>query len=245
MKQSTASLFSLAGLAAAALLVAATAHGEGADTLIERLKKLRPNIPINDVHPTPAAGIYALELEGGTILYGTEDGRFLFAGDMYELTDASLVNLAETRRSGMRRDLMNSVSRDEMLVFAPEGATKASITVFTDVDCGYCRKLHQEVPALNSSGVEVRYVAYPRAGVGSESYNKIVSAWCAKNPQQALTDVKAGKTIPQSTCDNPVAGQYDLGQRVGVTGTPAIVLEDGRLLPGYMPAADLVAALGL
>ena len=220
----------------------AVADGE---KLIERLKQVRPDIPIQSVTDTPAPNIYAIELTGGAVLYGTADGRYLFTGDLYELTDTDLVNLAENRRVDKRKILMAGVDAEEMLVFAPKGKAKAAVTIFTDVDCGYCRKLHNEVPALNEQGVEVRYVAYPRAGIGSNSYNKIVSAWCADNPQEALTKLKAGKTIPPRTCANPVASQYDLGQQVGVTGTPAIVLEDGRMLPGYMPAADLVAALGL
>ena len=132
------------------------------------------------------------------------------------------------------------------LVFAATGKRKATISVFTDVDCDYCRKLHLEVPELNAMGVEVRYLAYPRAGVGSESYRKIVSAWCATDPNTALTALKAGKTITDNQCsDNPVADQYQLGQQMGISGTPAILLEDGRLLPGYMPAAQLAESIGI
>ena len=116
-----------------------------------------------------------------------------------------------------------------MVIFPAVGETKGVVSVFTDVDCGYCRKLHQEVPKLNQMGIEVRYLAYPRAGVGSRSYQKIVSAWCAADPNKAMTQLKSGMEIPDVSCENPVAAQFDLGQQVGVTGTPAIVLEDGRL----------------
>lgn len=218
---------------------------EGGSALVERLTALRPGIPIEGVRATPLAGIYALELRGGTIFYGTADGRYMFAGDMYELTDTNLVNLAEAGRAAKRQALMAQVDRREMVVFAPEGETKAAINVFTDVDCGYCQKLHLEVPKLNEMGIEVRYLAYPRAGVGSQSYDKIVSAWCAADRNTAITRLKARQTIPTLTCANPVASQLDLGREVGVTGTPAIVLEDGRLLPGYMPAEQLAGALGI
>jgi thiol:disulfide interchange protein DsbC len=140
--------------------------------------------------------------------------------------------------------LLEALDESEMVVFAPENPQK-TVTVFTDFDCTYCRKLHQEVPVLNELGIAVRYLAYPRAGVGSASYDKMVSAWCADDPNTALTDAKMGKAIPQKTCANPVAKQYRLGDDFGVTGTPALILEDGQLLPGYMPASALAARLGI
>lgn len=224
---------------------AESAGGDDGAHLVARLRALRPDIPIEAVSASPLPGIYELKLTGGTVFYGTEDGKYLFAGDLYELGESDLVNLADIGRESDRRDLMATVAFDDMVVFPANGKTKAVINVFTDVDCGYCRKLHQEVPALNELGIEVRYLAYPRAGIGSPSYAKIVSAWCADDPNSAITELKAGNEIPEKSCDNPVAAQFDLGREVGVTGTPAIVLEDGRLLPGYAPAADLAATIGL
>ena len=218
---------------------------DGADRLVQKLKTLRPDIPIERVSETPIPDIYALELAGGTVFYGTADGRYLFAGDLYELREDDLVNLAEAGRTEKRRELLESVPRKDMVIFSPAGPVKAAISVFTDVDCGYCQKLHLEVPQLNEMGIEVRYLAYPRAGIGSNSYDKIVSAWCAKDPNSALTKLKARQEIPQVTCANPVAGQFELGREMGVAGTPAIVLEDGSMLPGYMPAEQLAKALGI
>lgn len=223
----------------------AQAGVEDGQQLVARLKALRPDIPIQRVSKSPLPGIYQLDLAGGTVFYGTADGRYLFAGDLYELGDDDLVNLAEQGRISKRQKLMAAVDPKDMVIFPAVGQTKAVIDVFTDVDCGYCRKLHKEVPTLNKMGVEVRYLAYPRAGIGSRSYEKIVSAWCSDDPQSAITALKAGKEIPDKTCPNPVADEYALGQQVGVSGTPAIVLEDGRLLPGYMPADDLAATLGI
>ncbi len=216
-----------------------------ADKLVTRLKALRPDIPIENVKASPIPGIYALELAGGTVFYGTEDGRYLFAGDLYELGDEELVNLAEVGRAELRHELLAGVPRSEMIVFSPQGDTRAAINVFTDVDCGFCQKLHQEVPKLNEMGIEVRYLAYPRAGVGSESYRKIVSAWCAKDPNTALTRLKARQSIPDASCPNPVAEQLELGRQMGVSGTPAIVLQDGTMLPGYMPAERLAEVVGI
>jgi thiol:disulfide interchange protein DsbC len=231
--------------AAAAAAGAAPALAEAGDELVQRLKALRPDIPIQKVTPSPIPGILTLELAGGSVFYGTEDGRYLFAGDLYQLGDDDLINLAESGREQNRRELLAGVAESDMLVFKPKGAVKATVNVFTDVDCGYCQKLHQEVPELNAMGVAVRYLAYPRAGVGSPSYDKIVSAWCAEDPNAALTKLKAREEIPDKTCENPVAEQYNLGREMGVNGTPAIVLEDGRLLPGYMPAKELAKAVGV
>lgn len=218
---------------------------DNGDRLVEKLTSLRPEIPIERVTPSPIPGIYQLEISGGTIFYGTADGRYLFAGDLYELGDQDLINLAEAGRIEKRQALMATVDVADMVVFPAGGQRKAVINVFTDVDCGYCQKLHQEVPKLNELGVEVRYLAYPRAGIGSPSYDKIVSAWCSADPNRAITELKLGRDIPPITCANPVAAQYELGHEVGVSGTPAIILEDGRLLPGYMPAEALVETIGI
>lgn len=218
---------------------------DGGDVLVNKLKALRPDIPIERVALSPLPGIYQLEISGGTVFYGTADGKYLFAGDLYELGESDLINLAEQDRIGKRQELMAAVDVDDMVIFPAGGERKAVINVFTDVDCGYCRKLHNEVPALNAMGVEVRYLAYPRAGIGSESYTKIVSAWCSDDPNEAITALKSGDSIPDNTCTNPVAAQYELGHAVGVSGTPAIVLEDGRLLPGYMPAEALAETIGI
>ena len=216
----------------------------GAETLLAKLKALRPDLPIVMVHPTPVPGIHGVELAGGTFLYGTEDGRHLFAGDLYAM-EASLVNLTDGVRAVKRRDQLAKVPAADMVVFSPAKNTRQSVYVFTDVDCGYCRKLHQEMKAINDLGIEVRYLAFPRQGVGSDGYNHLVSAWCSEDPRSAITKLKAGQPIAKKTCANPVADQYELGQQLGVNGTPAIITQSGELLPGYMPAKELALALGL
>lgn len=217
--------------------------GAAGQALVDKLQAMRPGIAVQAVRQSPLPALLEIELAGGTMLYGSKDGRFLIAGDLYDISGDDLVNLAEQRRAGQRQELMASARKP--VVFTPEGDVKASVTVFTDVDCGYCRKLHQEVPKLNELGIEVRYLAYPRAGVGSESYRRIVSAWCAADPNTAITRLKAGQQIPELDCKNPVADHFQLGQDVGVRGTPAIVLEDGTMLPGYLPAEELAATLGI
>ena len=178
----------------------------------------------------------------------TLDGKYLMSGDIYALgtsAERPVVNLSETRRAASRRRIMDAVPLEEMVIFSPAEEARTYVSVFTDVDCGYCRKLHQEMQAINALGIEVRYLAYPRQGLGTPTYDKIVSAWCAADPNRAITALKSGKSIPSHSCDNPVARQFELGQQVGVTGTPAIITADGRLLPGYMPADELAKAIGL
>ena len=210
--------------------------------LAERLQELRPGIPIENIAPIEVPGMYAIELSGGATLYGTADAKHFFSGDLFAVEN-DLVNLSELRRDEKRKQLMANQSRDDMIVFPATSKARGFVQVFTDVDCGYCRKLHDEMAQINDLGIEVRYLAYPRAGVESATYQKMVSAWCAKGRQTAITELKIGNSIDTTSCDNPVADQYALGQQIGINGTPAIVLSDGRLLPGYLPAERLAAVV--
>tara|TARA_B100000686_G_scaffold306128_1_gene345267 strand:+ start:1007 stop:1795 length:789 start_codon:yes stop_codon:yes gene_type:complete len=211
----------------------------------ERLRLLRPEIPIREILPTPVPSIFSIEVGDGTIWYGTEDGKYLFAGDMYFVDREGFINLSERLRESVRKKLIGEVKTDEMIIFSPGGEIKASIFVFTDVDCGYCQKLHLEVPELNRAGIEVRYLAFPRNGIGSDTYEKMVSAWCAEDRNESLSRLKARKEIPQLDCVTTIADQFELGKRMGITGTPAIIFTDGSLLPGYIPSTELVKSLGI
>lgn len=221
---------------------------DGADDAMIRARLLsaRPDLTILGIADSPMPGFVEVTLKGGLLLYVSADGQYMFAGgdiDIYRVTGNDLINLSEQQRAVKRRRLLDNLDESQMITFSPRGKTRATVTVFTDIDCGYCRKLHQEVPELNQRGIRVRYLAYPRAGIPSSSYDKIVSAWCSDTPQVALTQAKAGQKIPSKSCDNPIAEQYALGQEFGVRGTPALVLDDGRMVPGYVPAAELADML--
>lgn len=214
--------------------------------IMASLRSARPDLSYGDIQASPIPGIAMLQVENGPLLYVYNDGEFFFDGDLYQVGKGRFINLKEQALTAVRKDLLAEIPLADMIVFKSTVPVKGVINVFTDVDCGYCRKLHKEVPELNAMGVEVRYLAFPRAGIGSASYQKIASAWCADKPRQALTALKNGKEIEQNVCaDNPVAKQYNLGQQMGVNGTPAIVLADGSLIPGYRPAADLARVLGI
>ncbi len=230
----------------AATLFSGMALAGPEDDIRVKLLQARPDFKIASIKPSVVDGIYEVQITAGPVLYVTANGDFFFLGDLFSVGIGGIVNLAEQQRDLERIELLAAVDKKDMIIFPAQGETRGSITVFTDVDCFYCQKLHKEVPALNRAGVEVRYLAYPRAGVGSESYRKIATAWCANDRQAALTRLKNRETLPDNVCPgNPVAEQYMLGQKVGVRGTPALVMENGQLLPGYMSAEDLTARMGI
>ena len=204
-------------------------------------------IGIEAVRSSPAPGIAEVQIEDGPLIYATEDGAYFFLnGDLHQTSATGAINLTEERRAVTRKDQLATVALDDMVVFSPEGETRDYIAVFTDVTCFYCQKLHREVDQLNAKGIEVRYLAFPRGGINSEGAQKLATAWCAEDQQTTLTELKAGVELPVNNCvDNPIAAQYQLGQDMGVSGTPAIVTSSGLMVPGYRPADDLAALLGL
>jgi thiol:disulfide interchange protein DsbC len=163
---------------------------------------------------------------------------------MYKTEVTGLVNLSSDTRQLRNLAKVQAVSEDEMIIFTPD-EVKATITVFTDVDCTYCRALHGEIDDLMDLGIEVRYMAYPRGGMEAGSYDKMISVWCAEDRHKRLTQAKHGQNIPARECESPVLDHYELGNQLGISGTPALVFPDGRVIPGYVEAPRLAAMLGL
>ncbi len=205
-----------------------------------KLRQLAPSASTIAISETPVPGLLQAQIEN-EIVYISSDGKYLVQGALLDI-DAR-VNLTDQARAGLRRTLFDGVENPREIVFSPEGEPDYSLVVFTDIDCGYCRKLHNEIDDYTAAGIEVRYMAFPRAGIGSPSYEKYVSVWCAEDQQAALTLAKNGSEPEPLQCDNPVLEQYEIGQQAGVTGTPAIITADGTLIPGYMPAQALRARL--
>ena len=197
---------------------------------------LDDNYEITRIRPSFINGLYEVMI-GTEIIYVTGDGRYILKGDLLDLQERR--NVTEEQRATVRRTILNKIPVDEMIEFAPK-VTNHVIYVFTDVDCGYCRRLHRDVPELNNNGIAVRYLAYPRAGKGSRTYNIMQSVWCSKDRKQALTLAKNGGQIKSKQCKNPVEEQYLLGQKLGVRGTPGIYLENGNEVPGYQPPDELI-----
>jgi len=205
----------------------------------------------SSVKESPIAGLYEVTV-GSQVFYFYKDARYVISGDMFDMTKG--LNLTQTARSKAQLtalsipnqtniDAIKKMGEESMIVFKPKGKVKHTISVFTDIDCGYCRKLHKEMASYNKLGIQVQYLAYPRAGVDSASYKKAVSVWCSADKKKAMTDAKNGKGMPPANCDNPVKAQMALGQQMGVNGTPALVLETGQLYPGYAPADKLFQIL--
>ncbi|MCY3622000.1 MAG: DsbC family protein [Gammaproteobacteria bacterium] len=243
--------FTAAVFCAAFLLMPAPTRPASADEdtrasdLAARLEMLDLGLGVKGVTLSEVPGLFEVETDGG-LLYVTEDAGYLIAGNVYEIRDGGLVNLTEQKRSAERRELLDRIDGTDLINFTPEGGAEAVVLVFTDTDCGFCRQMHSQMANYHALGIEVRYLAFPRAGVGSPTYDKMVSAWCSDDPREALTALKRGEGIPERYCEShPVGEQHELGQLIGITGTPAIVLTNGRVLPGYVPPDDLAALLGL
>ena len=203
------------------------------------LATMAPGTTPDSIKPAPIAGLYEV-VYGTEIIYATEDGRYMIHGDILDVP--AHTNITEDRRTGGRLKAINKISENKMIIFAP-AKVKHTITVFTDIDCGYCRKLHSEIDSYLKEGIRVRYLSFPRTGLDTPSYYKAVSVWCAKDRKAALTSAKKDEPVEQKTCDNPVKQEMALGEQVGVSGTPTIITESGHLLPGYMPAAQLAQML--
>lgn len=217
----------------------AIAEGELEAELTLALSRMLPDVEIDDVSPTPINGLYQVVI-GSDVIYMTRDGNYVIKGEILDLEERR--NLTEDVRAGSRVKILGSIKKEDYIEFSSNNMQDA-IYVFTDVDCGYCRKLHLDVPELNSLGVSVRYLAYPRAGVDSAAGHEMSSVWCAKDRQKALTAAKNREHVEPIPCDDPVAEQYALGQKLGVRGTPAIYLQNGRTLPGYMPPDEIIKQL--
>jgi thiol:disulfide interchange protein DsbC len=193
-----------------------------------------------NVQTTPVAGIFEV-LRGSDILYMTRDGQYAFTGDLYQVPTRA--NLTEVHRRDMRRKLIDAVPESRMVVFSPP-QPKYTVTVFTDVDCGYCRALHKQIAEYNRLGVRVRYVFYPRTGPNTESWHKAEQVWCSADRKGALTRAKLGEPLDAPVCANtPVAQEYELGKAIGLEGTPGIVAATGAMVGGYLPPDQLVEQL--
>ena len=229
--------------AAAASKVAKPAPGSAEARTVAAIAQLNPNVEVESVTAAPMPG-FLQAIVGGQVVYVSDDGKYLFlpgaGGALYD-TQAR-TNLSEVALAGMRTELLATIPQSERIVFAPPNPVH-TVTVFTDVECGYCRKLHSEIAEYNAQGIAVEYLAFPRMGIGSEDFDKMVSVWCSDDRKKALTEAKTTGVVADKSCKNTVTMQYNVGQRAGLTGTPMILAEDGTQLGGYVPPKALREAL--
>lgn len=210
---------------------------------VAAIGSINPQVAVDSVGAAPMPG-FREAIVGGQVVYVSDDGRYLFlAGSGGALYDTvAKTNLTELALGGMRKQLLATIPASERIAFAPANPVH-TVTVFTDVACGYCRKMHSEMAEYNAQGIAVEYLAFPRMGIGSEDYKKMVSVWCAADRKQAMSAAKNDRTVPSKTCKTTVDMQYDIGQRVGLNGTPMILSQDGIQVGGYVPPAALRTAL--
>lgn len=235
-KQLTAVILLVLGAAVTGLSTA----GSGSKEAIEKsMQQVMPGVKPDKITASPIDGISEV-LVGPRLFYVTNDGKYLFQGSLIDMNTRT--DISENRRKTIRLAAVEELGEDNMIIF-PAKKPRHTITVFTDIDCGYCRKLHNEMDKYNEAGITVRYLMYPRAGVNSASYKKAVSVWCNKDRRDALTRSKAGEVLSDAECVNPVKEHMQLGKVIGVRGTPALVLDDGEMMPGYVPAERLSKVL--
>ena len=228
----------LALCGALAQTVVAADSNEPVDSPAQVASRIQGAKP-EEVRATPIKGIYEYT-RGTEIAYVTGDGKYAISGDLYEL--ASDNDLTEAHRRELRAKLIAAVPETQMLIFGPKDP-KYTVTVFTDVDCAYCRKLHSQIAEYNRLGITVRYLAFPRNGPGTESWTKAQQVWCSPDRKTALTRAKLGEELHVARCDDPVAREYALGRALGISGTPGIFTAGGDMLPGYMPPAEMLGEL--
>jgi thiol:disulfide interchange protein DsbC len=232
-------LLSLACIALCSQLAVAYAQAPSPESLAAVASRI-PGTRADQLRPTPVPGIYELT-RGTDIAYVSSDGKYAISGDMIALATDN--NLTETHRREIRARMIAAIPESEMVIFGPADA-KYTVTVFTDVDCAYCRKLHSEIADYNRLGVRVRYLLYPRTEPGTPSWIKAEQVWCSADRKDALTRAKLGQELKSKPCaSNPVARFRALGQDFELQGTPDIVLADGEMFGGYVPPLELAAHL--
>lgn len=225
----------------AALVVAgmqgAFAQDEAEGKVRAALNDLAPGIKVNEVRKAAVEGFYEVIVQDSQIVYVSADGRYLLQGSLFDIPAKS--DVTEARRAELRVALLARAPSNQRIIFAPKGEAKYKVAVFTDIDCGFCRELHKHVEEYNERGIQIEYLFFPRAGVGSDSHRKAVASWCAKDKQATLTMAKNGEDPGNATCVNPIADQFQLGQQMGVTGTPTLIFPDGSVAPGYVTPDQL------
>lgn len=234
--------FILAGLAMSFMASAALA-APTQQAIQDKFKTMLPDVIIKDVTKSPIQGFYQIQVDSGKVFYISEDGKYLIQGYLFQLDSNTPKNLTLDSEEKFVANLINNLDRSKMVIFPAKGNKPIThVTIFTDTSCPYCHKLHQGVPALNEKGIEVRYLAFPREGIASRGFDELQKVWCSDNQLEAMNQLM--QEIPVKSvkkCDAPIVEQYVLAQKIGIRGTPAIILANGRIIPGYQPANQLAS----
>lgn len=214
------------------------------DNIRESLKNILPDgAIIESIEATPIEDMYAVYYGDLQPIYVTKDGSFFIYGDIYKINSNSISNITDESIAERRKIILKDIPANELISFKSKNE-QFSVIVFTDVDCGYCRKLHNQINEYNELGISINYAAYPRSGLGTSAFTKMVGAWCSDDPKGSISKLKNNKNLDLSFCDSqPVSKQYVIGQKLGVNGTPAIFSMDGDIFPGYIEPEELLLRL--
>jgi thiol:disulfide interchange protein DsbC len=221
---------------------AAAASSDPVDAKVRAaLKQLNPQVDVDYVGKAPLPGFREV-IVSGQLVYVSEDGKYLLQGSLVDIAKRQDLMQGSQALAGYRQNLLKSIKASDKIVFAPANP-KYTVNVFTDIECGYCRKLHSQIADYNKQGIAVEYLAWPRMGLGSQDHKDMISVWCASDRKKALTEAKESGSVTARDCTNPVTMEFNVGQRLGVNGTPAIFAPDGSQIGGYLPPAEMRAAL--
>ena len=210
--------------------------------LTNKINLILPDgIKVQDISFSDERNLYVINVGDIQPIYMLPDGEHVILGDIFNISEGEAQSTTEKDKDIFRKNKLITSNLETIDFLAKK--EKYSLTVFTDVDCGFCRKFHNEIDQYNNLGISIKYLAFPRAGIDSESYTKMVSAWCSDQADLSITLLKDNKSIPSNSCENSVAEQFELGRTLGITGTPALITQSGKLLPGYVPAQELLMLL--
>ncbi|XHS32828.1 thioredoxin fold domain-containing protein [Pseudoxanthomonas sp. UC29_72] len=227
---------------AAATAAAAPAGNDPVEARVRAaLKQLNPQVDVDYIGKAPLPGFREV-IAAGQLVYISDDGKYLVQGNVIDVAQRKDLMQGSDALAQYRQNLLKSVKQADRIVFAPANP-KYTVSVFTDIECGYCRKLHSQIADYNKQGIAVEYLAWPRMGLGSQDHKDMISVWCAADRRKALTEAKASGQVTARDCNNPVNMEYNVGQRLGVNGTPAVFAPDGNQIGGYLPPAEMRAAL--
>lgn len=197
-------------------------------------------VKITDLQKIDNSPFYWVRLDNHSSVFATDDGQYVFQGDLMKMGGKQLENIADQFQSNINKSLLATIKEEDMIIYPAKGDKKHTIYVFSDVSCSYCQRLHKQMDDMNSKGIEVRYIAWPR---GEQLFPAMESIWCSEDRKKAFDDAISGETLPPANCANPVKAQFELGQQMGVSGTPAIFTENGRQIGGYLSVSDLEKVL--
>ena len=218
-----------------ALLAASSYAGDApadvAKSIAANLKQRYPATRIDQVVPSPLPGIYEVVM-GRNVAFSDAEGRYFIFGHLYDMQ--SQRDLTAERKEALAKIDWSVLPLENSIKFV-SGKGERVLAVFSDPDCPYCKKVEAELAKLDN--VTIYLFPFPIQSLHPNAVAKSTVIWCAKDRAQTWRDVLAGgKLVGKGDCENPIAANVALAERLGINGTPTLIARDGRLLPGAATA---------